>query len=511
MKFYELRKYFEIAIWACGADGKSDGFAILLNRFKKLYKNMSSKGMFSYLKEALRITVCFLADQPVVVAAKAPYIKRDSHGLPTILPWSLRQSLLNFKSEGLRGDKGVVVCILTLLSVYRIFSNQVRPNLKSILAPFSGTVTSFDVPQLQRALRVLSVGPLVIRNPKLLLIEKASPNCSKSTWGSSIDAVALMLYPRTWVAYAKYALATPGGWKYLLWSSIIQFWAFPILLLYRILGIVPSIIIAKLSVVHDQAGKARIVGITNWWIQVILEPLHQGIMTMLKRIPMDGTFDQVAPLKRLMATVAPGQKFYSFDLSSATDRLPVQLQSDILNCLIPGLGTLWMNLLGSLKWQWKSPNKRVPLKEISYAVGQPMGAYSSWAMLALSHHVIVQCAALNAGKNQFEAYCILGDDIVIADDAVASEYLKLMTMLGVDINLSKSLQSLHFAEFAKKWLGPQGLNLSPLGPGLILRLVRNRYYLAALLTQMFEIGLIPNLEATLACVSRLPSHLKGQT
>jgi hypothetical protein len=352
---------------------------------------------------------------------------------------------------------------------------------------------------------------LVIGNPKLLLIEKASPNSAKSTWGSSIDAIALMLYPKTWLAFAKFALAVPSGWKYLLWSSFIQLLAFPILILFRMVGVTPNIVIAKLSVVHDQAGKARIVGITNWWIQVILEPLHQGLMTILKSIPMDGTFDQVAPVKRLMATVRPGTRFYSFDLSSATDRLPVQLQRDILNILVPGLGTLWMDLLGSLQWTWKSLNKKVPIKEISYAVGQPMGAYSSWAMLAISHHVIVQCAALNAGIIGFTDYCVLGDDIVIANDKVAAEYLTLMKLLGVDINLSKSLNSTSFAEFAKKWLGPNGLNLSPLGPGLILRLIRNRFFLAALLTQMFEIGLIPNLEATLVRISGLPSHLKGQT
>jgi hypothetical protein len=27
---------------------------------------------------------------------------------------------------------------------------------------------------------------------------------------------------------------------------------------------------------------------------------------------------------------------------------------------------------------------------VNYAVGQPMGAYSSWAMLALTHHLILQ-------------------------------------------------------------------------------------------------------------------------
>jgi len=29
---------------------------------------------------------------------------------------------------------------------------------------------------------------------------------------------------------------------------------------------------------------------------------------------------------------------------------------------------------------------------VSYAVGQPMGALSSWAMLAITHHLIVQVA-----------------------------------------------------------------------------------------------------------------------
>lgn len=32
----------------------------------------------------------------------------------------------------------------------------------------------------------------------------------------------------------------------------------------------------------------------------------------------------------LISKAAPGQKFHSFDLSAATDRLPVQLQADVL-------------------------------------------------------------------------------------------------------------------------------------------------------------------------------------
>jgi hypothetical protein len=79
-----------------------------------------------------------------------------------------------------------------------------------------------------------------------------------------------------------------------------------------------------------------------------------------------------------------------------------------------------------------------------------MGAYSSFAMLALTHHTIVRSAALKAGIHDFRSYAILGDDIVIANDEVASNYLEIMNDLGVNINLSKSIISKDIAEFAKK-------------------------------------------------------------
>jgi hypothetical protein len=70
-------------------------------------------------------------------------------------------------------------------------------------------------------------------------------------------------------------------------------------------------------------------------------------------------------------------------------------------------------------------------------------------MLAITHHVIVRSCALSLGKRNFTDYAVLGDDIVIANDAVAGVYLATMESLGVEINLSKSIVSSKFAEFAK--------------------------------------------------------------
>jgi len=112
----------------------------------------------------------------------------------------------------------------------------------------------------------------------------------------------------------------------------------------------PDLKMGRLGVVYDQAGKARIVAITNWWIQLVLKPIHNSLFDLLGQIEMDGTFDQERPLNLLVSRVAPGQKFHSFDLSAATDRIPIDVQIQVLNSLEKGrLGTVWGRLL-DIRW-----------------------------------------------------------------------------------------------------------------------------------------------------------------
>lgn len=89
--------------------------------------------------------------------------------------------------------------------------------------------------------------------------------------------------------------------------------------------------------------------------------------------------------------------------------------------------------------------------------------------------MLLQLAAIRVGKTTwFEDYALLGDDIVIADEAVAIQYHWLLqTYLGVDINLSKSLVSDKGAfEFAKRLITLQG-EFTPLGPkNIVLALKR---------------------------------------
>ncbi|CAA0822083.1 Mitovirus RNA-dependent RNA polymerase, partial [Striga hermonthica] len=105
----------------------------------------------------------------------------------------------------------------------------------------------------------------------------------------------------------------------------------------------------------------------------------------------------------------------------------------------------------------------------------PLGYYASWPLFAFSHHLLVWIAAERVYPGlRFDKYCVLGDDVVIADKQVAPVYASLLDDLGVDISVSKSLVSeTGCVEFAKRFL-VDGLkkDLSPVSA----RCVQNYYH-----------------------------------
>jgi hypothetical protein len=321
--------------------------------------------------------------------------------------------------------------------------------------------------------------------------EKAGPNGSKATWTSHLDALAFLANPQQ--LYAFHALAYRyNSMAYAFWLDLLIVIMVPFMPVYWLWKF--PLKMGKLSVVYDQAGKARIVAISNWWIQLALKPLHESIFRYLRTVPQDGTFDQDGALKHLLAKRDVKHKFYSFDLSAATDRLPIDLQEQILQ-LLGYDSSNWRRLL-NIGWHWKG-------EQVKYSVGQPMGAYSSWAMLALTHHVIVRYAALQAGLSEIPNYVVLGDDIVINHDQVASEYLQLMKALGVSINMSKSIVSQDMVEFAKRWATPE-MDLSPLGPGNILVTLREPYFLGTLVSEARRKGFFSDSISLRAVIDSLP-------
>lgn len=492
----ELSLFHRLVIWVSQTSQYASALILLNERIVRLVRFNGFWMTFQYLKESLRLTIRAISGspEPKTFIDKSPRVSRDSHGFPTIIPLSLRRLLLDPK-----GNVNVVRAVLTLLSSFRTFPTPVKPDLGTITSPFSGLANTLPKEGIIRALKTLKVRASV-GSFKGFISESAGPNSHVATWGAGIDALAFIHYPSQLMSFIRLSLLTKS-YGYLIQFIGLILWAGPVYLVLLGLRLIKPLHLGRLSIVYDQAGKARVVAITNWWIQLGLKPLHESIFDSLRRIPTDGTFDQIKPLDNLLSNSLPGHKFYSFDLTAATDRLPIDLQVDILNAL--GInGSLWKSLL-SFGWFYRS-------EYVKYSVGQPMGAYSSWAMLALTHHVIVQVCAQRVGVNNFTNYAVLGDDIVINHDGVASEYLRLMELLGLSINLGKSIISCDTVEFAKRWKTSEGIDYSPIGPGLILACMRKPITIGAMLTEAANKGYATTSSTVLSLIRSLPNFVRSK-
>jgi hypothetical protein len=209
----------------------------------------------------------------------------------------------------------------------------------------------------------------------------------------------------------------------------------------------------RLAVIQDKEGKNREIAILDYYTQLALEPLHNVLFKVIKRIPQDCTFDH----GKLLETFVPvdGSSYHSIDLSSATDRFPIQLQGLLLEVLYgKEYSEHWENVMVGYPFDYKG-------ESITYARGNPMGAYSSWSAFVLAHHFLVYLACKEAKVNWKKCrYMMLGDDIVIADDKVAHAYIGILQRFDIPFSKEKSHQSPYLFEFAKRFVH-DGTEISP--------------------------------------------------
>jgi len=416
---------------------------------------------------------------------------RTSRGLPRIIPVLHRRRII-------AGDLWTLRLWTTLFGLYRVIEVPGKLKVKTItdestmnqllLPEFSQFVREQFYPSLSRLvgkrtgiMRGWSLGALEFLaslKARPFLISKSGPHVRKdrdspatgpvtilSTSPSGIFAAAvvwssssLMPFLRDWCKMTKniWLLNRIDLWSNQKVAGAIDFSTNS--------GVVSELgSLGRLGFKDEPAGKVRVFAMVDCFSQWLFDPLHKAIFSVLERIPTDGTFDQLAPVRRLMKTCPKGP-YYSFDLSAATDRLPLSIQKVLLSSVLgPWAAEVWGTLLVGRNYLALHKDLGETSVLLRYATGQPMGALSSWAMLALTHHAIVQWAALRAGViilggKWFLDYAVLGDDIVIANGRVAKQYEFLMDALGVEIGIHKSLISLRglALEFAKRFLTSVG-------------------------------------------------------
>jgi hypothetical protein len=230
-------------------------------------------------------------------------------------------------------------------------------------------------------------------------------------------------------------------------------------------------ITSKLTQFPEKSGKTRTIGVVDYYSQRALKPLHEALMRLLRNLKSDGTYSH-----RNVGTWAKEKTLersflYCADLSQATDRFPAELQRNLLRSLLQDddLTTAYWTLLAERTFTvaWSG-------EQVQYAVGQPMGAYGSWPLFALAHHLVIEYS--HSPKGVGELYRMIGDDFITCDERQAQQYKENMALLGVTINSNKTVESpkgkkLAAAEVAKQ-LFLEGNNLSPLTPGFVSDLMK---------------------------------------
>jgi hypothetical protein len=487
LKVKALRRFFLTVLTFCNITGKNK--KIILSLIPIIQRHWKSSGVIwitKYYGEVFRLILSYLNGK--VLIDNTYWVKKTRSHLPTILPLEVRNMFVNFKHSNVEIQKEylqLVKCILSCLNFYRACSGHHKVKLNSITDLHKGVIKSLDFKTLAFVRKAMGIPKFKgLPSPTYFIPSKAGVNANIVYASIGYDFIALMLRPSIFVSHLK-------------WCIHFRYYFHLCLMVYlMILLFIPSVIvyfielfknplerlqIGRLAIVQEARQKARVVGITDWWTQVLFKPLHDTISDILKRIPEDGTFDQIKPVNLMLSKIKNprNQIVVSSDLSAATDRLPVALQRDIL--LVLGLpGNIWEHILDR-PYLVQRPYPQL----VTYSVGQPMGVLSSFVMLSLTNHFINAIALMSAGQDctlGLNKYSVLGDDQACSDLTTAERYSKILGMLGVTVNPIKGFSG-SICEFAKRlyFLSNEIYDLSPIGAKVVLQAMNNPMYAVSLL------------------------------
>jgi hypothetical protein len=483
--YHVLRLFIEHTAPTVSGFSPSDLFSLIF-KMETMYKQsildfcINSKSFSNWLK------VSYLTGD-YSIRDLQPSLYSPVHGCPFILVDIV--SLLRSDKIDVSTKHHTFRIAYSALLAYKVLVVPTAPSFHTITAKSNCTINSILSIQIPRALEMLSINTKdsarslssFVNTSKWHFSNASGPN-GNAVWSAHLDAYALSKDTTVLANLDKFCKAVKMDHV----ITALNHCKYPADQLPNFDS--SKLITSKLHYIFTQGTKCRIVAISDYFTQEALSPLHDSLASIVKNIPMDATFDQDAGFERIKKlSMYKGAMLYSYDLSSATDRLPAELQSRIISALYgDDIGPLWKNLITQRTWHDSQGNA------IKYEVGQPMGTKTSFPMLALTHHVIVQHAAALAGQPKFDRYVILGDDIVIADQLVAQQYLKIMDALDLTINMNKSITPgiiSNSAEFASR-LVMNGIELSHLPPNLSARAFINGEYAAELQSELFKRDLL---------------------
>jgi hypothetical protein len=214
----------------------------------------------------------------------------------------------------------------------------------------------------------------------------------------------------------------------------------------------------------------RDIAVPNRFIQAALEPISDRLYHLLRRLPKDATFNQER-FDMVLVNRVTNENLYqgSVDLSKATDNLPREwgiavVESLMTNCNLSPEEKMLLQIFGDeshlIQIEDEARRSWTLFKHVSSAnwiddtyvdrwkVGQPLGSLPSFALLGITHNLLLEAMACSIGLLH-SPYVILGDDLVVFNRKLRQKYIRELTSRAVPLSLHKSFSG-ELSEFAGK-------------------------------------------------------------
>lgn len=206
--------------------------------------------------------------------------------------------------------------------------------------------------------------------------------------------------------------------------------------------------VGKIGLIQEPGYKLRAVANPSRVYQAVLRPLGDCLYDTLRDLPWDCTHNQMKPKEALLERLGNHLPVYSVDLSGATDYFPLDFQLMVLNRLvINGEHVDLFKDLSRSPWHYRGGT-------IRWTKGQPLGLYPSFASFALAHGLLLFILNNFQHKN---AFFVLGDDVVILDEALNNLYRQTLSDWDCPISDAKSISSNSLCEFGGKIFTDNGV------------------------------------------------------
>lgn len=430
----------------------------------RIRKHHGDRTAFKVFKETeVRVKRLFLdASRPARKPRYAPFgmwVKTDVWGVP--LP------LYRLRKLAIRKTRWTKALAALIVGSYRSLipvpwvpfpSSELVPRTKNFFV---------DRSLLDRGFRVLRdvwrVGKAKVRTTDLWLRDQwrstSSPYSDSAVHGAPFDASVLLQSDEAFTAIIRLqrALSFRAGMtkdevdscesSYVSWLERL---AGNSVQLRRYSSERPKRCLQRFTYVADRGGKMRGVTTVNYHLQSSLVPIQRSLMSLLRHIRTDATYDEELALERIRGWTASGRSCSSYDLPDATTQFPLEVSSYVVAHLLgKEVAAAWFDVV-------RLPAFFPGIGFRRYARGASMGLYSVWPIFAIAHHAIVQGAAASVGLSPFYLYAIRGDDVCLADSRLSAPYKRFWKGLGQEPSPAKSLEASTYgpglATFAKRTL-----------------------------------------------------------